>query len=332
MQYNFFNPRQLFILPTGLATYESIFIGVDGTRGCIGGPHELFTQCEKQFLETNLMNNVTDFRVYLNQQLSLFRTGYKVCLDADALNVDNSFISHQIGVVNEKCDNLHQINVVNEDFDTPCICVLLATKLKQLFCDADGAGTLIDYRCVKCKGCSDCKNGERRESISLKEELEQYKINGSLTLNLEENKVEAILPFIDNPNEKLVPNYDVALKVYKQQTKKLSKDPAAKEAVLKSEDKLQEAGHVEWIDNLPDKEKNMMNNEEVLYYLPWRYVTSENSISTPVRLVFDASSVTKYGFSLNDIVAMGTNSMNSMLAITIRFRCMVVAIHTDVTS
>ena len=317
IQYNFFNPQQLFILPTGLAIYESMFVGVDGTRGCIGGPHELFTQCEKQFLETNMTHSVSDFRVYLNQQLSLFRSGYKVCLDADALNIENSFPSHKVAVV-------------LEDSNAPCTCVLVASRVKRLLGDVDGAGTLIDYRCVKCRGCSDCKNGERIESVSLKEEFEQDKIDASVTVNFDENRTEALLPFIDNPKEKLVPNYDVALKVYKQQIKKLNRDAAAKEAVLKSEHKLQMAGHVEWVDNLPEKEKRLLNSQDVLYFLPWRFVTNENSVSTPIRLVFDASSVTKSGFSLNDILAKGINSMNSMLEITVRFRCAVVALHTDV--
>ena len=42
-------------------------------------------------------------------------------------------------------------------------------------------------------------------------------------------------------------------------------------------------------------------------YFPWRVVENENSLSTPIRLVFDASMATKSGYSLNDIVAKGKN-------------------------
>ena len=63
-QYNYFQPRLVFILPSGLAIYESMFMGIDGTRGCLGGPSKLFEMCEQQFLQTH---TARDFRVYLNQ-------------------------------------------------------------------------------------------------------------------------------------------------------------------------------------------------------------------------------------------------------------------------
>ena len=64
--------------------------------------------------------------------------------------------------------------------------------------------------------------------------------------------------------------------------------------------------------------------------MPWRFVHNENSITTPVRIVFDASSAIKTGYSLNDILAKGINSINSLLDIYIRFRSSVIAMHTDI--
>ena len=37
-------------------------------------------------------------------------------------------------------------------------------------------------------------------------------------------------------------------------------------------------------------------------FIPWRVVWKDNSISTPCRIVFDASQPTSSGFSLNDVV------------------------------
>ena len=135
---------------------------------------------------------------------------------------------------------------------------------------------------------------------------------------------------MEDPSGKLVSNKDIAMKVYKQQTRKLSKDPAAKEAVLKSEDKLQKAGHVEWLKNLSPERIQLLNDAAARYYMPWRFVVNENSISTPVRVVFDASCVTASGFSINDLLALGINSLNLMIEVWIRFRLVVVAIHTDI--
>ena len=69
MQYNYYQPRLVHILTTGLAIYQSMFLGVDNTRGCIGGPHKVFEMCERQFLEKS---NVTQFKAFLQQQLQLF--------------------------------------------------------------------------------------------------------------------------------------------------------------------------------------------------------------------------------------------------------------------
>ena len=77
----------------------------------------------------------------------------------------------------------------------------------------------------------------------MKSEQEQFVIDSSVSIDFNHGLTEATLPFMEDPDEKLVPNEDIALKVYKQQTRKLSRDQVAKDAVLKSEEKLHQAGH-----------------------------------------------------------------------------------------
>ena len=91
------------------------------------------------------------------------------------------------------------------------------------------------------------KHGERIEMISLQEEFEQSLIDLSVAVN-----------FTCHPMKKLVPNRDCALKVYRQQTKKLSRDPVAKEAVLNSEHKLQTGGHVEYVSNWSSRDNGQV--------------------------------------------------------------------------
>ena len=78
----------------------------------------------------------------------------------------------------------------------------------------------------------------------MQSEQEQLVIDSSVSVDFNHGRTEASLPFMEDPVEKLVPNEDIALKVYKQQTKKPSRDKVAKDAVMKSEEKLQQAGHV----------------------------------------------------------------------------------------
>ena len=66
------------------------------------------------------------------------------------------------------------------------------------------------------------------------------------------------------------------------------------------------------------------------YYIPWRAVWKQNSISTPCRVVFDASQITDTGYSLNGVIAKGRNNMNKLVEIVLRWMTHLVAFHTDI--
>ena len=117
-------------MTTGLAIYISPFVGVDGTRGCIGCPHDVFEQCERQFFEYQ-GTNYAEFRAFLQQQLLLFNNGIRVCLDVNELHVDHSFLVDPI--------------VVNIESPKPNPAALLAATRFQ---DAVNAGSVIDVKLV----------------------------------------------------------------------------------------------------------------------------------------------------------------------------------------
>ena len=56
----------------------------------------------------------------------------------------------------------------------------------------------------------------------------------------------------------------------------------------------------------------------------------QNSLSTPCRVVFDASSNTGSRFSLNDILIKGRTNMNKLVEIFIRWTTHAAALHTNV--
>ena len=74
----------------------------------------------------------------------------------------------------------------------------------------------------------------------------------------------------------------------------------------------------------------MLSEAEMKYYIPWRAVWKQNSISTPCRVVFDASQITNTGYSLNDVIAKGRNNMNKLVEIVLRWMTHLVAFHTDI--
>ena len=230
-----------------------------------------------------------------------------------------------------KSENVVERKVIivdnTDNRNTTAICLVCKVKFYN---EAENAGSVIEYRCPECRGCNKCRKGDVIEKMSFKQEREQCLIEDCVTLNLKDKEVIASLPFICNPDEKLSPNHDVALKVYNQQLKKLSRDPEKKTGVIQSERKLQDAGHVDWVVNVSEKDLRGILEGSDGHFLPWRFVENEGSISTPVRLVFDASSITATGNSLNDTLAKGINSMNPMIQVIIRFRSYDVAIHTDI--
>ena len=129
---------------------------------------------------------------------------------------------------------------------------------------------------------------------------------------------------------KLSNNKNIALKIYNQQLRKLNKNLQDKADVITSENKLQRLGHVDYVQNLSQEQQRMLSEAEMKYYIPWRAVWKQNSISTPCRVVFDASQITNTGYSLNDVIAKGRNNMNKLVEIVLRWMTHQVAFHTDI--
>ena len=111
----------------------------------------------------------------------------------------------------------------------------------------------------------------------------------------------------------------------------MSKDPKSKEEVIAFEKKLQDLKMVEFVWNLTEEQQKRIRFSPLQYFIPWRCVWNSNSISTPCRMVFDASMPTGTGYGLNDVLAKGRNQMNKLVEIVIRWFIRPAAFHTDVS-
>ena len=76
----------------------------------------------------------------------------------------------------------------------------------------------------------------------MQEEYEQHIIDKSITVDIQNGVSIASLPFIERPENILVPNRDEALRIFMHETKRLEKCPKSKEEVVASEKKLQDLG------------------------------------------------------------------------------------------
>ena len=126
------------------------------------------------------------------------------------------------------------------------------------------------------------------------------------------------------------PNEKVALKIYKSQVRKLENCPEDQDEVIKSEKKLQELGFIDFYERLTDEQKWVISKSSKKHFIPWRAVWNGNSVSTPCRLVFDASQKTNSEYSLNSLLAKGRNNMNKLLEVVIRWMIHKYAFHTDI--
>ena len=185
-------------------------------------------------------------------------------------------------------------------------------KCVKRFDEVENAGTEVSYRCNNCRNCQECKKSLRIDVVSIQEEIESEIIDQCVSVDIEKGESVAKLPFVVNPDSRLRSNDKMALKVYETQVRNLGKKPKDKESAILFEGKLQELGFVDYIHNLPSEQQAMIQSAATRNFIPWFTVWNENSVSTPCRIVFDASRCNSSGCSLNNLLTKGVSNLNNI--------------------
>ena len=303
-QYSKYFPKLIFSLPSGLGIFEAQFKGSGGHQGVLGGPSALWRNVTAQ---AHFMGPTA----YLVSELRAYRMQ---CMVLDPLKAP--CIDEYVEKSDLAC------------CDRRIMAAQSASRVIKDFLVLDDLGSEVEYRCNACRNCYDCKNGEQIEQISLQEETEQWLIEKSVNFDCEKKQVVAKLPFLETQTIKLVDNYFIAKKVLESQIRQVHRRPGAVEQVEKSHEKLRSRGFVMRLDELPSEVREAAALPG--YYIPWRTVQSD-SLSTPTRMVFDASSKTRSGFSLNCLLAKGRNMLAEMLILLFKFRFGGAAMCADVS-
>ena len=294
IKYLLYHPKLIWKAGNGLSIYDSCFASIDGSTGICGGPHNSFTKTNQ-----NWFNNNHSIMSFCSQQVKILRNTFQFSRELPLLGY------------------AHSSDTIKNKFDK--------------FQNVESSATEVTFRCVDCRGCKKCKNGDRVEFLSIQEEVEQNLIESCVSVDITTGLTTAKLPFIVNPELKLVRNDRLARKIYDSQLRILSTKPNDKAAVIESEGRLQSLGYVVYLDELPKEDQDTINNAKTKYIIPWRLAYNENSISTPVRLVFDASAAPRGECSLNDVLAKGANTMNKLIDILLRWTTHKQAFHTDIS-
>ncbi len=348
IRYSKYFPELVFQTSEGLGVYRSKFLSPNGQMGILGGPHKawrtmvesthfmestVYTSQEKSCLPLTGLMEPSIYPEDLTVEIPEKGEEHEFSLSSDP----GLKMSLESDEVIEKCTYSHcEKHLEDGSWALPLHWSVdyskyssFTTEKYDRFIAAENTGTLIEYRCMRCRNCNDCKKGEQLELSSLKEESEQYLIESCVRLDPNKKTLTALLPFIADPSTQLKPNRGVAEKIFNTQMKLAEKDHEMKAQIVASHEKLKSRGYVCELVQLPVEVQKLVDAEPG-YFIPWRVVFS-SSVSTPCRMVFDGSSRTPGGESLNNILAKGMNVLGSLLCILIGFRLHLVGLCADVS-
>ncbi|XP_018395293.1 PREDICTED: uncharacterized protein LOC108773843 [Cyphomyrmex costatus] len=131
------------------------------------------------------------------------------------------------------------------------------------------------------------------------------------------------LPIVEG-TEPLGESRDIAEKRLKQMERRFRNNVSLHEQYANFMREYEELGHMSQVVD----EEHKVNSSIV--YLPHHGVVKEDSTTTRLRVVFDASSKTSSGKSLNDILMVGPTIQKCLFEIMIRFRMHKIALTGDI--
>ena len=327
-------PTLIHQFPNGLAVYESKLMPVTpGATTCLGGPVEALDGLDGIFGGQTLGYLIQFANAMKNYHPRLeFFPDYNNVLqiDSDIPGIEGVLDNDQ---KSERLDEkLTVLNVVCSDCGFSDVNVNSSTVQNELkkYMQSQEAGLDAKYKCKRCRDCPDCIRGSGYEKMSLRQEAEQELIQQSVQIDLVQQRAVAYLPFTKNPREYLADNYHIAMKRLQNTVRKYGNDARVKNEVIGASEKLRVRGHVKLYDDLTAAQVAKLDSEAG-YHIPWDVVWKETSLSTPARTVYDASSKTSTGFSLNDVLATGIPDLARLLDILLQWHIGPVAIVGDVS-
>ena len=372
IMYAAVHPVLVHQLPCGLAIYRSVLASHDGYDCLIGGPHKSFDLYAGHIggasqLLAHFVQGLEEYRTYGAPKIPEMPTTYEEakraknlnCLEGDMKEFETVSKFDELDEMIEDeifdLDNSSEAQVYDlPDINLQCSCTVLPyccsnissmmtsletdpdNKLKTLknLLFAQEGGLSIEYRCVKCRDCWQCKNADETEKLSLREEQEDFLIKQSVNLDFVNKTIVCSLPGRGAEGDFLTSNRDLAIKVLLSVSRKYHGDEKARNLILSSFQKLFDKGFIQLVSQLTPEERSMFESKPVQYFIPWRPVFS-NSVTTPCRPTFDASSRTRKrpdgtgGRCLNDYTVKGSVSSLNLLRLILRWEIGLFAMSGD---
>ncbi|XP_055605004.1 uncharacterized protein LOC129753231 [Uranotaenia lowii] len=159
--------------------------------------------------------------------------------------------------------------------------------------------------------------------IYSEEELACEKYFVETTSRAPDGRYVVRLPRSTHFEEMVGQSEDTAFRRFKALEHRLNSDPELKKEYHQFMKEYIDLGHMREITR---KEASEIKG----YFLPHHHVIKESSTTTKIRVVFDASAKTSYGYSLNDALLVGPVIQDELIASILRFRTYPVAIVADI--
>lgn len=129
-------------------------------------------------------------------------------------------------------------------------------------------------------------------------------------------------PFRNDVLNRLGDSYSAALKRFYSLERKLERNPTLRQNYISFMEEYIALGHLQKVDSLNDRQN--------AFYLPHHAVIREESVTTKLRVVFDASTKSDSNVSLNDTLMIGPMLQEDLFSNIFRFRHHKYALTADV--
>ena len=187
-----------------------------------------------------------------------------------------------------------------------------------------------NYRCENCISCLTCKQGESKQMMSISQSIEEKLLRSTIKFDTETRRFTARLPIQGDASTLLAPNRDMAEKSIRGQLRRISNIPEDINEIKISFDKLVQKGFIARLNDLPEHIRHEILSQELKHYIPWVLAYKPGSLSTPVRICFDASRRTPSGKSLNSVLPRGCSDL-SLERMAINFAINKIALVADIS-
>ena len=255
---------------------------------------------------------------------SIFGSGWVLNGAHEMLECGNIELDRNIQIIRSGCYQSNKVVVkYSQEVSFSNVEEYTYEKTEKEFMDGEDLGCEPPRRCIKCKGCQECRF--RGAYMSPKQAKELEMMEDRIKFDPQIGKWRVQYPFLQDPSV-LRNNYQRVLKMQENTERKIAKASlvdATNEVFDKmiSNGALKEIGHAE-----------LQLWDGPVHYLPIQVVIHPSSVTTPYRLVTNSSlEDPETGLSLNGILAKGPMALNDTWDISVRFRHVECGLSADIS-